>query len=893
MQSRFCCLKKLYCALRDRKELCLSKKAFQQLLLQMFVSNEDSCRKQVTDIHDSQEPNQHLTDFSTFEGSESKVRRDHTGQPCRQETLLMLSCVTLLVESGQHSGVGRCPGTGCSDVGLSSAQSAGGSHEDCHLESKSRHLYEDVIEGSLTDGLKEINILSVLLKLSQSSDRFIKYAASKTILAVVKCPLFNSVRESFVEEVMSGVINSSQALVRISNMELLKHFMSSRHGQDVNTWCHQHLTSCHILKAEYVQTTLKYKEHQSVDELITFLTLLQKTVKFVNKFEKELKESHLKTLLDSNQKHLIQFLVRSLQYIDKPEWRSVCKKTLDIFNTFLHYGSHLAVRKEITSLYSEMSERLLSDVCPSALTSAPYVRQFVCFGGIHVQGTLTESQNGDLALLRKLILVLLKSCAITVRGTTQVPSRQKLVSTCLDSVSQFMQKTFDAGDLLWLPLVFQDQDDAWVEVLLCLLDIYVNTMRLSPDLSRSLSHKVNPHPIFLEFIDSSDHMVLVDLLTSPETCFLLYLLQYLKCLVCEWDKFVTACHLRFCVSQNELMDLELSEDTGSRLSDHPEQEVCDSITAEHSQLTEDRYKRLQKSVKTDLPDGRECTSSVSSEMSPGALTSSLTQPFPKHSSTPQPNPTQSTTLQPFFTLSSTTQPFPTQSTTPQPFPTQSTTPQPFPTLSSTPQPFPTQSTTPQPFPTLSSTPQPFPTESTTPQPFPTLSSTPQPFPTQSTTPQPFPTLSSTPQPFPTQSCAPQPFPTQSSAPLPSQTQSSTSQQSQVRGHCSALSYLAAYDDDDDDDDDGGDGNICSSATTLTDGVALTPGTMPFAVEDSTMSCELQCVENVMSELIRVGLRIERLSSQDLFPYNPGPLLSLLERCERLYDGMMAAHRHVQ
>ncbi|XP_046545344.1 uncharacterized protein LOC124255469 isoform X2 [Haliotis rubra] len=453
MQSRFCLLKKLYCALQDRREHCLSKETFQQLLLETRVSNEDSpCREQLGDLHDSQEQNQHITDISTIEGSENVVRPDLTGQPCRQETLLMLSCVTLVVEAGQrsgHPGVGRCPGAGCSDAGLFSVQNAGGSDADSH--SKRRLLHVNIAEDSLMDGLKEINILSVLLKLSHSSDRFIKYAASKAILAVVKCPLFNKAREHFLEEVMSGVINSSQASVRISNMELLKHLMSNRHGQDLNTWCHQHLTSSHILKAEYVQTILRYKEHQSIDELNTFLTLLQKIVKFVNKFEKELKESHLESLLDSNQEHLLQFLIRSLQYINKPEGRIVCKKTLDIFNTFLPYGSHLAERKVITSFYSEMSERLLSEVCSSALTSAPYVRQFVCFGGSHVEGTLAEMQNGDLALLRKLILALLKSCAIIVRLTPQVPSCQQTVSTCLDSVSELMQKTFDAGDLQWLP----------------------------------------------------------------------------------------------------------------------------------------------------------------------------------------------------------------------------------------------------------------------------------------------------------------------------------------------------------------------------------------------------------------------------------------------------------
>ncbi|XP_071096593.1 uncharacterized protein [Haliotis cracherodii] len=882
MQSRFCILKNLYCALRESRDHGLSKETFRQLLLETLVMDEDPLsREHLRDLAlcDLQEPYQPKTDITPCQGGGNvammkhfssdkcsdnyqitcvterltgssysvgateagaclkdgtggdciptntpgapphaciltnrckttdsspyssvhpkpavhlsnqvvtggrEVRTDHTGHTCREETLLMLSCVTLVVGAGQctgHPGVGMCTEheAGCLDVGQSS--------EGVHSVPKRRHVHLNGTDDSLIEDLKEMNILTVLLKLSHGEDMFIKYTASKAILAVVKCPSFNSTRECFLEEVMFGVTNSRQASVRTSNMELLKHFMSNRHGLDLNTWCHQHLTSSKILKAEYVETILRCREPQCIDELNMFLTLLQKIVKFVHKFEKELKESYLGSLLGSNQEHLLQFLVRSLQCVNKPEGRILCKKTLDIFNTFLPYGSHLAERKDIASVYSLMCEKLLSELCPSALTSAPFVCHFVCFGGCHVEGTQARSQNGDLALLRKLTLALLKACAMIVRLTTEVHSRQHLLSTCLNCISQLMHKTFDARDLQWLPLVFGDQDDAWLEVLLCLLDIYLNTLRLSPD--SSLLHQVNPHPIFLEFMESNDHMVLVDLLTSPETCFLLYFLRYLKCLVCEWDKFVTACHLRFCVSQEELMN-----------------------------------KYLQNSVKIGQPSGRdgEYGSSESSQtltVCSGAITSSPSQP-----TTAGPSPTHPSLA---------------QQTPAQPSPSQQPSPQP-------------------------------------------------------------------------------------------------------RVHCSGLSYLTTYSDSDDD----GDGDICS-ATTLTQAVMLTPGTVPPVVKPkqttslsvsgdalhenrcgrplsespclnnpcceatsdsvhhpslntlallpggSVMSCDYQCVESVMSELIRVGLRIERLSSQQLFPYNAGPLLSLLEQCELLYEGM-EAHGHGQ
>ena len=35
----------------------------------------------------------------------------------------------------------------------------------------------------------------------------------------------------------------------------------------------------------------------------------------------------------------------------------------------------------------------------------------------------------------------------------------------------------DPNDLSWLPTVFRDQDDAWIESLLCLVDIYLALSR--------------------------------------------------------------------------------------------------------------------------------------------------------------------------------------------------------------------------------------------------------------------------------------------------------------------------------------------------------------------------------------------------------------------------------
>lgn len=44
------------------------------------------------------------------------------------------------------------------------------------------------------------------------------------------------------------------------------------------------------------------------------------------------------------------------------------------------------------------------------------------------------------------------------------------------------------------------------------------------------------------------------------------------------------------------------------------------------------------------------------------------------------------------------------------------------------------------------------------------------------------------------------------------------------------------------------------------------------------------LDDVMTVLIRLRLAIDRLVSKDLFPYNIGPVLRLLEKCENMYEG---------
>lgn len=57
----------------------------------------------------------------------------------------------------------------------------------------------------------------------------------------------------------------------------------------------------------------------------------------------------------------------------------------------------------------------------------------------------------------------------------------------------------------------------------------------------------NPHCLFILLLESIsfDHSFLLDLLISAETCFLEYFVQYLKCLLADWQGFAVTCGRTF------------------------------------------------------------------------------------------------------------------------------------------------------------------------------------------------------------------------------------------------------------------------------------------------------------------------------------------------------------
>ncbi|XP_044728797.1 protein lines isoform X2 [Chrysoperla carnea] len=244
----------------------------------------------------------------------------------------------------------------------------------------------------------------------------------------------------------------------------------------------------------------------------------------------------------------------------------IWRQLLSLFNEVLCYGSTLALQDllpEETCALAHLIVRYVKDF--RLLDSLPYRRSQPVYPliGISSNSSNQHDSNIDKTLLQKMVLLVLKSVAITVKETRSDSSDSSLGSDDYDfnqdmqlierSIRDVLKKLdsfikialeFHPESLFTTMLIhlFSDQDDYMIESMVCTLDITVGIFyrnSVFPDLIVML----NPFNTFVEFlrIVSQDSDVLLDYLVSNETCFLLYLLRFLKYVRRNWSKFVYSC----------------------------------------------------------------------------------------------------------------------------------------------------------------------------------------------------------------------------------------------------------------------------------------------------------------------------------------------------------------
>jgi hypothetical protein len=184
----------------------------------------------------------------------------------------------------------------------------------------------------------------------------------------------------------------------------------------------------------------------------------------------------------------------------------------------------------------------------------------------------------DKSLLQKMTLLVLKSVAVSVKEIRSDSSDSSIDSTDYEAFQEMMLiersirdvmkklESFIKNTLEFHPEshfskilihLFDDQDDYLIEAMVCTLDV-TSGISFRNNAFPELVAMLNPVYTFLEFLKmiSNSTELLLDLLVSNETCFLLYLLRFLKYIRLNWSMFVQSC--RDCGMGNNTLDDTMS-----------------------------------------------------------------------------------------------------------------------------------------------------------------------------------------------------------------------------------------------------------------------------------------------------------------------------------------------
>lgn len=192
--------------------------------------------------------------------------------------------------------------------------------------------------------------------------------------------------------------------------------------------------------------------------------------------------------------------------------------------------------------------------------------------------TIDEHKSNDRILLQKLVLLILKAIAVTVkpvRGDDSSDSSmdgsnsnsstdyevyqntiqiERATRDVLKKLIEFMKHKLnhhpETHFSKMVAHLFSDQDDYLIEAMICIVD--TTTAFLPPrhplavgdrDQFQTLINMLNPVYSFLELLEliSFKSEVLLDFLISEETCFLFYLIRFLKYIRSDWNTFQSHC----------------------------------------------------------------------------------------------------------------------------------------------------------------------------------------------------------------------------------------------------------------------------------------------------------------------------------------------------------------
>ncbi|XP_010715847.1 protein Lines homolog 1 [Meleagris gallopavo] len=209
-----------------------------------------------------------------------------------------------------------------------------------------------------------------------------------------------------------------------------------------------------------------------------------------------------------------------------------------------------------------LSNAVLQVVNLTWLNEIPLSGKASYFGSSEALSGDNTQSGSDQTVLRALSLAVLKALEFKCQNSATEAEIKEGFESSMSHLLTFWRNHMKfslhiAHHCEWLSLVFIEQDDDMWEAAKALLLIYLKIDRLRCDAADNLSREeeeswdfhthangYNPHCIFLFFLEkiSFDSTVLLDFLISSETCFLEYLVRYLKLLREDWHQFVKICN---------------------------------------------------------------------------------------------------------------------------------------------------------------------------------------------------------------------------------------------------------------------------------------------------------------------------------------------------------------
>jgi len=266
-------------------------------------------------------------------------------------------------------------------------------------------------------------------------------------------------------------------------------------------------------------------------------------------------------------------------------WRSV----LDTVSECLCYGSTLGLQSIPPEEPCQLAHTLIRLVrFEGFLSRVPY-KHSSGFGGIAAIGGISGEEDVeedyDKGLVQKIVLVLLKAVALTTRearvdsssgeSDSSLSSAESGDSCSSDLViiernMSGMYKQLDSWIKSVLPLLpesklqdnilhlLQEQDDVLIEGLLCMLDTHIALH--VPGRDNQGLFDTSPTGGFTKLLSivGGDSSVMLDFLVSNETCFLLYILRFLKFIVKDWSMFMCNCGDSYSSTLGVLLQLKTS-----------------------------------------------------------------------------------------------------------------------------------------------------------------------------------------------------------------------------------------------------------------------------------------------------------------------------------------------